>query len=55
MRIVHACNLQFDKDGAHLWNQDQKIHHQSQPLGLIPSYQLMLILLNFFPNHLTDL
>lgn len=27
MRIVHAANLQLDKDGAHLWNQDQKIHH----------------------------
>lgn len=32
MRIVHAANLQLDKDGAHLWNQDQKIHH-----GLIRS------------------
>lgn len=33
MRIVHACNLQFDKDGAHLWNQDQKIHHGLIRLG----------------------
>lgn len=33
MRIVHACNLQFDKDGAHLWNQDQKIHHGLVRLG----------------------
>jgi hypothetical protein len=33
MRIVHAANLQFDKDGAHLWNQDQKIHHGLVRLG----------------------
>lgn len=33
MRIVHACNLQFDKDGEHLWNQDQKIHHGLIRLG----------------------
>ncbi len=33
MRIVHACNLQFDKDGSHLWNQDQKIHHGLVRLG----------------------
>lgn len=33
MRIVHAANLQLDKDGAHLWNQDQKIHHGLVRLG----------------------
>ncbi|WP_367874202.1 glycosyltransferase [Luteolibacter sp. Populi] len=33
MRIVHAANLQLDKDGAHLWNQDQKIHHGLIRLG----------------------
>lgn len=33
MRIVHAANLQLDKDGAHLWNQDQKIHHGLVQLG----------------------
>jgi hypothetical protein len=33
MRIAHAANLQLDKDGAHLWNQDQKIHHGLVRLG----------------------
>ncbi len=33
MRIVHAANLQLDKDGSHLWNQDQKIHHGLVRLG----------------------
>jgi len=33
MRIVHAANLQLDKDGAHLWNQDQKIQHGLVRLG----------------------
>jgi len=33
MRVVHAANLQLDKDGAHLWNQDQKIHHGLVRLG----------------------
>jgi len=33
MRIVHAANLQLDKDGAHLWNQDHKIHHGLVRLG----------------------
>ena len=33
MRIVHAANLQFCKQGAAFWNQDQKIHHGLLELG----------------------
>ena len=33
MRILHVANLQFCKQGAAFWNQDQKIHHGLIELG----------------------